>query len=43
MLEGELYVCRHHFLKHEETLNKISYEIIDQSIKLEPQKVEAHA
>jgi hypothetical protein len=43
MLEGELYFCRHHFLKHEETLNKISYEIIDESIKLEPQKVEAHA
>ena len=35
--------CRHHFLKHEETLTKISYEIIDESIKLEPQKVEAHA
>ena len=43
MIEGELMFCRHHFLKHEEILNKISYEIIDESIKLEPQKVEAHA
>ena len=43
LLEGELMFCRHHFLKHEETLSKISYEIIDESIKLEPQKVEAHA
>lgn len=43
LLEGELYFCRHHFLKHEETLTKISYEIIDESIKLEPQKVLDHA
>ena len=42
-IAGDLMFCRHHFLKHEETLTKISYEIIDESIKLEPQKVEAHA
>ena len=35
--------CRHHFLKNEDKLTKVSYEIIDESIKLEPQKVEAHA
>ena len=43
MIEGQLCFCRHHFLKNEDKLTKVSYEIIDESIKLEPQKVEAHA
>ncbi len=43
MIEGELMFCRHHFLKNEDKLTKVSYEIIDESIKLEPQKVESHA
>ena len=43
LLEGNLMFCRHHFLKNEDKLTKVAYEVIDESIKLEPQKVEAHA
>lgn len=28
---GELFFCRHHFLKNEDTLRDISYHIVDQS------------
>ena len=43
LLEGHLMFCRHHFLANEEKLTKIAFEIIDESIKLEPQKVLDHA
>ena len=42
MIEGQLMFCRHHFLKNEDKLTKVSYEIIDESVKLEPQKVESN-
>ena len=32
---GELYFCRHHFLKNEEALRDNAYYIIDQSEDLE--------
>jgi len=31
---GDLYFCRHHFVKHEEALRKYAFEIIDESHKL---------
>jgi hypothetical protein len=41
--QGYLYWCRHHFLENEAMLRAYSYEVIDESIKLEPKKVEEHA
>ncbi len=41
--EGVLHFCRHHFLKYEDNLRKTTYEIIDESSKLEPQEVLDHA
>ncbi len=32
---GELYFCRHHFLRYEETLRELSYYVIDQSYLLD--------
>lgn len=32
--QGELYFCRHHFLKNEEPLREKSYYIVDQSEEL---------
>lgn len=28
---GELYFCRHHFLKNEDALREFSYHIVDES------------
>jgi hypothetical protein len=28
---GELYFCRHHFMKNEEAITDIAYHIVDQS------------
>lgn len=33
-IAGDLYFCRHHFVKHEEALRKYAFEIIDESYKL---------
>jgi ribosomal protein L37E len=30
MVAGELYFCGHHFNKHNQALNKVSFEIIDE-------------
>lgn len=31
---GDLYFCRHHFLKYEDKLRKYAFEIIDETYKL---------
>jgi hypothetical protein len=31
---GDLYFCRHHFLKHENKLRQYAFEIIDETYKL---------
>lgn len=31
---GDLYFCRHHFLKHEEAIRSYAFEIIDETHKL---------
>lgn len=31
---GDLYFCRHHFLKHEDKLREYAFEIIDETYKL---------
>jgi ribosomal protein S14 len=28
---GELYFCRHHFLKNEEMIRELAYHVVDQS------------
>jgi hypothetical protein len=33
-VSGDLYFCRHHFLKHEEGLRQYAFEIIDETYKL---------
>lgn len=33
-VNGDLYFCRHHFLKHEESLRQYAFEIIDETYKL---------
>jgi hypothetical protein len=30
MVAGELYFCGHHYDKHQKSLNKMSFEIIDE-------------
>lgn len=41
-VSGDLFFCRHHFLKHEESIRAYAFEIIDESHKLE-YKVESSA
>lgn len=35
---GELYFCRHHFLKNESAIRDIAYHIIDQSETLDAEE-----
>jgi len=32
---GDLYFCRHHFLKYEDKLREYAFEIIDETYKLD--------
>jgi len=41
-VSGDLFFCRHHFLKHEESIRAYAFEIIDESHKLD-YKVESSA
>lgn len=33
-IAGDLYFCRHHFLKHEESIRQYAFEVIDETYKL---------
>ena len=41
-VSGDLFFCRHHFLKHEDVIRDYAFEIIDESHKLD-YKVESSA
>ena len=33
-VNGDLLFCRHHFLKHEEAIRSYSFEVIDETYKI---------